>query len=162
MGGCDFPKISHYRKWLPPPDRERAKGIKHAAPCTQGAVVRAELAETPEPVLALGTPASPVMTAPPLQKQNQVHREKKKKKKKASSKLLPVPGSQVESQAGKCSLQALGWAVEKQLRIGGCRAKTGFPGGSAGKESACIVGDLGSIPGLGRSPGEGKGYPLQD
>ena len=38
---------------------------------------------------------------------------------------------------------------------------SGFPGGSAGKESACNVGDLDSIPGLGRSPGEGKGYPLQ-
>ena len=37
----------------------------------------------------------------------------------------------------------------------------GFPGGSAGKESTCNVGDLGSIRGLGRSPGEGKGYPLQ-
>ena len=37
----------------------------------------------------------------------------------------------------------------------------GFPCGSAGKESSCNVGDLGSIPGLGRSPGEGKGYPLQ-
>ena len=37
----------------------------------------------------------------------------------------------------------------------------GFPCGSAGKESACSAGDLGSIPGLGRSPGEGKGYPLQ-
>ena len=37
----------------------------------------------------------------------------------------------------------------------------GFPSGSAGKESACSAGDLGSIPGLGRSPGEGKGYPLQ-
>ena len=36
-----------------------------------------------------------------------------------------------------------------------------FPCDSAGKESACNVGDLGSIPGLGRSPGEGKGYPLQ-
>ena len=33
--------------------------------------------------------------------------------------------------------------------------------GSAGKESACNVGDLGSIPGLGRFPGEEKGYPLQ-
>ena len=33
-----------------------------------------------------------------------------------------------------------------------------FPGGSGGKESACNAGDLGSIPGLGRSPGEGKGY----
>ena len=37
----------------------------------------------------------------------------------------------------------------------------GFPGGSAGKESSCNVGNLGSISGLGRSPGEGKGYPLQ-
>ena len=37
----------------------------------------------------------------------------------------------------------------------------GFPGSPAGKESACKVGDLGLIPGLGRSPGEGKGYPLQ-
>ena len=35
----------------------------------------------------------------------------------------------------------------------------GFPCGSAGKESACNVGDLGLIAGLGRSPGEGKGYP---
>ena len=38
----------------------------------------------------------------------------------------------------------------------------GFPCGSAGKESTCSGGDLGSIPGLGRSPGEGKGYPPQD
>ena len=37
----------------------------------------------------------------------------------------------------------------------------GFPGGSTSKESACNVGDLGYIPVLGRSPGEGKGYPLQ-
>jgi len=37
----------------------------------------------------------------------------------------------------------------------------GFPFGSAGKEAACNEGDLGSIPGLGRSPGDGKGYPLQ-
>ena len=37
----------------------------------------------------------------------------------------------------------------------------GFPGGSAGKESACSVGDLGSIPRFGRSLGEGKGYPVQ-
>ena len=36
-----------------------------------------------------------------------------------------------------------------------------FPGDSAGKESACNEGDLGSTPGLGRSPGEGNGYPLQ-
>ena len=37
----------------------------------------------------------------------------------------------------------------------------GFPGGSEGKASACNAGDLGSIPGSGRSPGEGNGSPLQ-
>ena len=37
----------------------------------------------------------------------------------------------------------------------------GFPYGSAGKESTCNVGDLGSVPGLGRSLAEGKGYSLQ-
>ena len=37
----------------------------------------------------------------------------------------------------------------------------GFPWGSAGKESTSNVADLGSIPGLGRDPGEGIGYPLQ-
>ena len=37
----------------------------------------------------------------------------------------------------------------------------GFPGGSAGQESTCSAGDPGSIPGSGRSPGEGTGYPLQ-
>ena len=38
---------------------------------------------------------------------------------------------------------------------------SGLPCGSAGEESACNVGELGPIPGLGGSPGEGKGYPLQ-
>ena len=37
----------------------------------------------------------------------------------------------------------------------------GFPSGLDGKESACNAGDLGSVHGLGRSPGEGNGYPLQ-
>ena len=36
----------------------------------------------------------------------------------------------------------------------------GFPGGSDGKEAACNAGDLGSVPGSGRSPGEGNGNPL--
>ena len=40
-------------------------------------------------------------------------------------------------------------------------SEQGFPAGSAGKETACNAGDMGSIPELGRSPGEGKGYPLQ-
>ena len=38
--------------------------------------------------------------------------------------------------------------------------KRGFPSGSDGKASVCNVGDPGSIPGLGRSPGEGNGNPL--
>ena len=46
-----------------------------------------------------------------------------------------------------------GWATHSSI--------LGLPFGSAGKESACNEGDLGSIPGLGRSPGEGKGYSLQ-
>ena len=37
----------------------------------------------------------------------------------------------------------------------------GFPGGSGGNETACIVGDLGLIPGLGRSPRGGHGNPVQ-
>ena len=46
------------------------------------------------------------------------------------------------------------------LVLGAEKAK-GFPCGSVGKESTCNVGDLGSIPRLGRSLGEEKGYPLQ-
>ena len=45
--------------------------------------------------------------------------------------------------------------------FGGTSTFKGFPAGSAGKESACNAGDLGSISGLGRSPREGKGYSLQ-
>ena len=42
-----------------------------------------------------------------------------------------------------------------------CKEDWGFPGSSASKESTCNAGDPGSIPGLGRSPGEAIGYPLQ-
>ena len=47
------------------------------------------------------------------------------------------------------------------IDLGVLSAKWGFHGGSHRKESACNVGDLGSICGSGRSPGEGNGYPLQ-
>ena len=58
---------------------------------------------------------------------------------------------------------AVGWVAGSICRItcGSPHSQLGFPGDSAGKESTCNVGDLGSIPGLGRPPGEGKGYPLQ-
>jgi len=48
-----------------------------------------------------------------------------------------------------------------RIPLSGVRLTEGFPDGSAGKESTCNVGDLGSIRGLERSPGEEKGYPLQ-
>jgi len=51
------------------------------------------------------------------------------------------------------------YAVHEEL-LGGLY-ELGFPCGSAGKESVCNAGDLGSIPGLGRCPGEGKDYPQQ-
>ena len=51
--------------------------------------------------------------------------------------------------------------VQADRMGGGPWRKEGFPGSSAGKESIYSVGDLGSIPGLGRSTGEGISYPLQ-
>ena len=58
-------------------------------------------------------------------------------------------------------IQFLGW--EDPLEKGRLPTPVflGFLGGSAGKESTCNEGGLGSIPGLGRYPGEGNGYPLQ-
>ena len=52
------------------------------------------------------------------------------------------------------------WMDEK-ITVPICKIILGFPGGSDSKASAYRVGDLGSIPGLGRSPGEGNGNPLQ-
>ncbi|CAI9176091.1 unnamed protein product [Rangifer tarandus platyrhynchus] len=46
-------------------------------------------------------------------------------------------------------------------RLGFCRGNQGFPGSSAGRESTSNAGDPSSIPALGRSTGEGIGYPLQ-
>ena len=61
----------------------------------------------------------------------------------------------------KRSLVLLLCKVSPICPLGQILGTQGFPCGSAGKESPCNVGDLGSIPGLGRSPGEGKGYLLQ-
>ena len=51
-----------------------------------------------------------------------------------------------------CKVNPIAWFMVSYLYT------VGFPDGSDGKESACNVSDLGSIPGLGRSPGEGNGY----
>ena len=50
---------------------------------------------------------------------------------------------------------------EDTSKLPSLQTRQGAPGGSDGKESACSAGELGLIPGLGRSPGEGNGYPLQ-
>ena len=65
-------------------------------------------------------------------------------------------GPAVES-ASKADADAA-WSSVEQCCAPGCIC---FPGSSVGKESACNAGDPGSIPGLGRSTGEGIGYPLQ-
>ena len=63
-------------------------------------------------------------------------------------------------------LLALNESLMTKLMLNVCRhlhsSTMVFPGGSGGKESAGNAGDLGWIPRWGRSPGEGKGYPLQD
>ena len=51
--------------------------------------------------------------------------------------------------------------AQSRTRLKRLSSSMGFPGGSAGKESTCNAGDLGSSPGSGRFPGEGIGYPLQ-
>ena len=66
---------------------------------------------------------------------------------------------QKEKRAAEDEMDGITCSMKMNLRK--LQDTVGFPGGSTGKESACNVGDLGSIPGLGRSPGEGKGYPLQ-
>ena len=52
-------------------------------------------------------------------------------------------------------------AQTPSIQVGCAYQHEGFPGGSDGKEAACNAGDLGSIPGSGKSPAEGTGYPLQ-
>ena len=52
-------------------------------------------------------------------------------------------------------------ALATEHTAGVCPNQPGFPGGSVSKEPACSAGDLGSIPGSGRSPGEENGLPLQ-
>ena len=77
---------------------------------------------------------------------------------------LGLPGSSAGKEAA-CNAGDSSYSWVRKTRWRRDRLPTpvslGFPCGSAGKESAYNVGDLGSIPGLGRSLGEGNGYPLQ-
>ena len=65
----------------------------------------------------------------------------------------------LDNSSKKCSNVILTWW--DKFFVHQFYLQKGFPGGSDGKESDCNVGDQGSIPGSGRSPGEGNGYPLQ-
>ena len=76
--------------------------------------------------------------------------EKKKKEKKKESTCSAGPGF-------NSWIRKICWRRDRLPVL----VFLGCPCDSAGKESACIVGDLCLIPGLGRSPGEGKGYPFQ-
>ena len=57
--------------------------------------------------------------------------------------------------------QGCDWSPSHHLTLSTLKVSLDDPGGSDGKESACKAADLGLIPGSGRSPGEGNGYPLQ-
>ena len=70
--------------------------------------------------------------------------------------FLKVVGSKRRGKSTRKTPGALEWQTTKSTIF-----LLGFPGGSEDKESAYNAGDLGSIPGLGRSPGEGNGNPLQ-
>ena len=81
---------------------------------------------------------------------------------------FPSPGDLLDPviELGSPALQVDSLPTELSgkpwLRMAWCKHwHRGFPGGSDGKESACNEGDLGSILELGRSPGEGKDYPVQ-
>ena len=71
------------------------------------------------------------------------------------------PSRKTNSRAEQMSKMDLDEVGQESHRVRSLCTKGGFPGSSAGKVSACNAGDLGSIPGSGRSPGEGNGNPLQ-
>ena len=70
-------------------------------------------------------------------------------------------GEHLKFQAKQTSLDSSFWHPHSYYRRTLAWRPTMHPGGSVGKESACSAGDPGSIPGSGRSPGEGNGNPLQ-
>ena len=82
---------------------------------------------------------------------------KRRKDKESGVRILGIP----EGSWDKCGLQSSVGLIEVGAFKKRCGVGEGFPGGSEVKASASNVGDLGLIPGLGRSPGEGNGNPLQ-
>ena len=72
-----------------------------------------------------------------------------------------IPGMGEPGGLPSTGLQRVGHDWRNWAAAAAAASILGFPGGSDGKEFSCKLGDLGPIPGLGRSPGEGKGHPLQ-
>ena len=72
-----------------------------------------------------------------------------------------IPLSDLYMSQYICMEACIGFNWDERALYFGLGKSQGFPGGSAGKESACNEGDLDLIPGPGRSSGEGKVYPLQ-
>ena len=78
-----------------------------------------------------------------------------------TSACLPKIGHGQVQSIGSQRVRHEHYETNSQIKYKYFKGKTGFLCGSAGKESACNVGNLGSIPGLGRYPGEEKSCPLQ-
>ena len=75
--------------------------------------------------------------------------------------FLKKDGGKEETEEGKKKNQKNKKKTSDPMRKSGASGKEGFPGGLDSKESACNEGDLASVPGSGRSPGEGNGNTLQ-
>ena len=72
-----------------------------------------------------------------------------------------IPGVRRSPEVGNGNPLQYSCLENPMHRVSGSSDGREFPGGSDSKESACSAGDLGSVPGSGKSPGEGNGYPLQ-
>ena len=76
--------------------------------------------------------------------------------------LQQVPETRKNILSDKCfKFSVIINKLKSHIHLESCKASEGFPGGSEVKAPACNAGDLGSIPGSGRFPGEGNGNPLQ-
>ena len=79
----------------------------------------------------------------------------------------PITSWGIDGETVETASDVIFWApkslqmVTAAMKLKDAYSLEGFPGGSEVKASACNVGDLGSVPGLERSPGEGNGNPLQ-
>ena len=110
-----------------------------------------------------GVPLSPIKVWSPSSRSHKSYVEKEKGKRIRFKMYSPLIAQLVKNPPAIRRPQFNSWVSKICWRRDRLPTPVflGFPCGSAGKEYTSNAGDLGSIPGLGRSPGEGKGYPLQ-